>query len=163
MSPRMPGLSPIVVLSAAELAVHARPLLSASRTTLLGVTRTSANGTPRLKVSAWNASGRPVDLFCATDYPTAALRRSTTALHAAGALVIDELIRRWPTNAVPPSVGIITDGTGVAFSADHPSPLAHNWLAQQLGGGGRATTLLAFTPSSPWACLTAPVFNTRHH
>jgi hypothetical protein len=150
----LPGAPIAVVRIAERLALHARPVLAANQAILLNATITGRGDSASLTTSAWDARCLPAPLA-----PIAAgdpLGRSLAALEDAACVLLAELARRWPVNALPPAIGIFTDGGGVAFSSDNPSPLSPDWLARHQSGLCPTTALLPFAANSLWAHLVAP-------
>ena len=67
------------------------------------------------------------------------------------------LASRWPVNAAPPIIGVVTDGIGMAMSGGHPSALTSEWLIDHVAGRARIDMLLPFGTSAALAFL--PVAN----
>ena len=65
------------------------------------------------------------------------------------------LASRWPLNAAPPMIGVVTDGIGMAVSGGHPSALSSAWLIDHVAGRARIDMLLPFGTSA--ALLFQPV------
>ncbi len=82
------------------------------------------------------------------------LREARIALQDHGRALYRELARRWPANAVPPAIGVVTDGTGMAISSSHPSALSHAWLTEHLANIAPVCVLLPFRAQGPWALLS---------
>jgi hypothetical protein len=144
---------PLTIL-ARPVAASARPLLAASHAQLLSLTTTSEHATPVMM--CWNGPVAAVALQSAIDLQDPGVARHIAAFAACGQRLLVELARRWPSYAVPPAIGIVTDGGGVVFSADHPSPLSPDWLARHQAGLCVPTKLLPFSGASAWSLLTAP-------
>lgn len=66
------------------------------------------------------------------------------------------LADRWPPRAIPSGLGFVTDGTGVGFSSDDPSPLAPGWLSRHLEGRSSLVVVLPFARDGAWSRLTSP-------
>ncbi len=157
----LPGMNPSLVRIATRLARHAGPLLLANQALLLSMTADTQDNRARLSTCFW-------DTRCTLALPRSmlrdrALQRHLAALETAAHLLLEDLIGRWPANAIPPALGILTDGGGVAFSSDHPSPLSPDWLAHHQAGLCPTTTLLPFNPNSAWMRLMAPTTVTGLH
>ncbi|WP_033921448.1 hypothetical protein [Sphingomonas sp. 37zxx] len=146
---------------ARPIAEQARPLLSASRSLLLSITVVHADD--QAITMCWNGDIHPVPLEQALEKDSSVLQRSRRLIEAAGRDVLTELSLRWPVNAAPPAMGIVTDGGGVVFSSHHPSPLSPNWLAMHQAGLCAPMILLDFSPEGAWARLTEPMSNTIRH
>ena len=152
--PTLPGMDASLERIATRLARHARPLLLANHALLLTITCSTQDDRARLSTHFWDA--RCALALIPPMAGSGALQRQVAALEAAASVLLANLICRWPANAVPPIVGIYTDGGGIAFSSDHPSPLSLNWLAKHQAGLCTTTTLLPFNPNGGWLRLTAP-------
>ena len=68
------------------------------------------------------------------------------AILDAADILFDELELRWPDYAPPTRMGLITDGASLAFSPDHPWPLAPDWLLR-CQREANMTDLLRSTPA----------------
>lgn len=151
--------------TARALAGHAAAVLLSNRSALLTLTLTFATTTgtdrSRLDIACWSglttvsSPWLPLSGEGGRDDPV------LTALERSGRRLIADLLPRWPANTRPPAIGIVTDGHGVAFSPDHPSPIGTGWLGWHLGGACATTTLLPFAPTSCWTGLIAPVESQR--
>lgn len=157
----LPGMGLSLARVAARFARHARPLLRANDAFLLTMTtETQYDGAP-LWTGFWDARCTLAPLPAITGGRTAP--DNLAALESAAAILLADVICRWPTNAVPPVVGIFTDGGGVAFSSDHPSPLSPDWLALHRAGLCPTTTLLPFRPTSAWSRFVTPISDAWIH
>ena len=81
----------------------------------------------------------------------------------AAALVLGELLLRWPANAAPLELGVVSDGAGVAFSAEHPSPLAPQWVVRHIECRAPIVTILPFAATSGWTRLAARAGSSSIH
>ena len=156
----LPGETAALVDVARAIAAHAGPVLSSNGSTLLTLSATTPAGADpgRIDLACWDgrttvsAPWTPLPIGGGLDDPALA---ALAALERSGRLLLAGLLPRWPANARPPSIGVVTDGHGVAFSPDHPSPGSAGWLGWHLGGACAVTTLLPFALTSRWARLTA--------
>ncbi|WP_277969547.1 hypothetical protein [Sphingomonas echinoides] len=146
---------------AAVVAFHARPLLRANRAILLNTTTSTEDHARRLTTRLWMIDGTLAQAHLADRRDP--LRRSLAAMQTGAKVLLGEMIRRWPAYAVPPIVGIFTDGGGVAFSSEHPSPLSPDWLTRHQSGTCPTTTFLPFAPDGAWSRLIGPVANNFVH
>ena len=149
-----------MVRIAEGFAANAGPLLMASQSMLLTLTMTIDPNGPTSTVHYWNSHGHLLPLVSTVDN---ALRHSLIAFEQSGRTLLGDLLQRWPVNARPPALGIVTDGSGVAFSSDHPSPMHADWLAMHMGGRRTTINLLPFSSNSYWARLIAPIRSQRIH
>jgi hypothetical protein len=135
---------------AEEAARRAAPLVSPGRLPLLGITA-SLDG--RLRLSWWNPRfERVAEIVAGTDsFSPAATTEG--AVQRAGLALIAHLSGRWPPQAVPRALGVVTDGTGLAFSPQHPSPLAPGWLLRHGMAGAHALAILPFASEAPLLAL----------
>lgn len=147
---------------AGPVAVHARPLLTAAPALLLSLTVMPASpGRP--VVMGWHSSAVPFALCTILDLDAAEVCLRLTAFEESGARLVDCLVRCWPSNALPPAVGIVTDGIGVVFSPDHPSPMSPAWLMRHQTDQCPTAVLLPFSSSSAWTRLTSRPIDARVH
>lgn len=143
---------------AEHVALAARPLLSCDRTMFLGIVREGA----ALRLFWWRQDLTPRGQWLATpgakdmarDGANRAGNPSMGIENAAHAL-LDWLSGRWPVGAEPAALGIITDGSGVAFSPDHPSPLEPGWLLRHACGADRLREIVPLSPHGPCALFVA--------
>ena len=161
VSRRMPDLERALGSIAATVAIHARTVLHTNDAILLGLTASTQNPAAALSPSLWDAQCGCREIRSPIGPGAAA--PSWAALETAARRVLVELIRRWPANALPPALGLFTDGSGVAFSSDHPSPLAPGWLARHQAGSCPTTILHPFGPNAAWTLLMAPSTGGRPH
>jgi hypothetical protein len=158
----LPGIAPALAASARDMARLAIPLLSASHAVLLSVTVATKDGSASPATLSWD--GRcPASTLLPGIAPDDVLLSTLRAFETSGRILLTELIRRWPPNALPTAIGIVTDGSGVAFSADHPAPLSHAWLTRHLTGMYPMTTLTPFSPCGIWGRLTASATSSAIH
>ncbi|AJP74445.1 hypothetical protein TS85_11185 [Sphingomonas hengshuiensis] len=92
--------------------------------------------------------------YCPEDSDEGALQDVATAL-------LVYLSGRWPSP--PAGLGVITDGTGVAFAPDHPAPSAPGWLERQASGQSQLLTIVPLDPTGPCALLCGATMATRLH
>lgn len=135
---------------AQDVARLAQPLLPAGGDLILGIEAT-ADG--QIHLLWWRqrdfkriavVSATP-GAFCPEDSDEGALQEAAAAL-------LDYLAGRWPTR--PEGLGVITDGTGVAFAPDHPAPSAEGWLLRYATGGGTLAMILELDPAGPCGLLS---------
>jgi hypothetical protein len=153
--PRIDGVAHAV-------ARHARPLLRAGRAQLLSLTIPCDRRSPPVAM-CWAGASQPVALRATLALGDVAVRDTLLRFEGAGRRLLVMLIRRWPANAAPPMIGIVTDGGGVLFSSDHPSPLRPDWLALHQAGLCAPTALRAFSEAGGWARMTGRVADQRLH
>ncbi len=157
-----PRLEVPLAEAAARVALSARPLLAASSGELLTLTA-PIRPVGTLATMFWNGQSPLLPLHPVIALLDDSMQQALGLFENAGRQLLEELVRRWPANALPPAIGVVTDGTGVGFSSDHPSPMWPDWLALHLSGACAAISLLPFSPVGAWARLTAPVSNRRLH
>ncbi len=94
------------------------------------------------------------EAFCSEDSDEGAMQEAALAL-------IEYLAGRWP--ATPLGLGVITDGTGIAFAPDHPLPSAPGWFVRHAAGEATLAMILALDPEGPCALLAGrPEHRTLH-
>ncbi len=134
---------------AQDVARLAQPLLPVGSDLFLGLEAT-ADG--QIHLVWWRSqdfkrvatiSAAP-DAFCPEDSDEGALQDAAAAL-------LDYLAGRWPTP--PAALGVITDGAGVAFAPDHPSPSADSWLLRHATGESTLAMILDLDPAGPCGLL----------
>lgn len=153
----LPAPDPALARHAADLAELGAWLLASCDAPLLCVALDpDRRRTPR-SVVPWGRSLTPSEDFARLfQTPSHPCRSVVTGLERTADALFRLLVPRWPPFAPPRGLGVITDGTGVAFSPDDPCPLAPGWLARQMRGGGSLTVILPFAPHGCWAALTCP-------
>ncbi|UYY59712.1 hypothetical protein [Sphingomonas sp. S2-65] len=85
--------------------------------------------------------------FCPEDTEEGALQEAAFEL-------LEYLSGRWPNP--PQTLGVITDGTGIAFAPDHPQPSAPGWLVRQAGGPAPLLAIVPLAPQGACALLAKP-------
>lgn len=70
--------------------------------------------------------------------------------------VLERMRQRWPLGMAPTSIGLITDGTGVAIAPEDPWPLAPGWLDRRIARPGSLVALRRFDPAGNWALISHP-------
>lgn len=83
------------------------------------------------------------------------------ALQDAASACLTYLAGRWPSP--PRRLGVITDGTGVAFSPARPAVAEPGWLLDHAGGLATLTTILPLDGEGPCALLCTPVEAASYH
>ena len=138
----------------------ARPLLPPRGDLFLSI---AATADEVLRLSWWR---RDLTACAELSAPSAGFCDEVSAegqLQRAGAELLDYLSGRWPDNATPDGIGVITDGFGVAFSPKHPSPLVDNWLFRHAAGECGIVTILPLAVSGPCSLLHHPVASACIH
>lgn len=138
-----------LALRLARCAAHAIEI--GGRTALIGVT--VDRGILRLtwwndRMLVWGDLAAPPSAFCPANSIEGALQR-------AGAAMLDYFAGRWPDGASPMSLGVVTDGVGVAFSPNYPAPCVPGWLELHGRGAARALTILPFRYDSTFVHVEA--------
>lgn len=146
---------------AARVADCAHPLIVATGTsTLMGVT---AEPDGALRITWWNEQMAVYAELTAKKQAWCAAASAEGALQRSGAALLDYLAGRWPPEARPPSLGIVTDGVGIAFSPCHPSPCVAGWLQRHGAGEARPLAILPFAVSGAGMLLAADPFTGTVH
>ncbi len=148
----LPHIEPQLTAAARQLTAHARPVLAASHAWLLSLTVSTR--TPGAPVAmGWTDMGQPIGLRPLLADKARLVQESLAEFEVAGERLLAHLAQRWPVNAVPPAIGVVTDGEGVFFSSDYPSPLHPDWLALHQAGLCVPAMVLAFPIGGNWAQL----------
>ncbi len=146
---------------AIPIATHAQDLLRVSPAIFLSLTMVRGQISP--VTMCWIGPPEPVAAQSVLDVAQPDIVASLAGFQNAGRRLIAELARRWPRYAVPPAIGVVTDGSGVVFSSEHPSPLIPGWLALHQLGFCVPTVILEFSSHGAWEKLTAPIPRHRIH
>ncbi len=85
----------------------------------------------------------------------APLRHARTCERLARQL-LERMRQRWPLGMAPTSIGLITDGTGIAIAPEDPWPLAPGWLDRRIARPGSLVALRRFDPAGNWALISHP-------
>jgi hypothetical protein len=134
-----------------EMLVPARALLARLALPLLTVWRAHNEAADVVRLSVWTnmlTPGEEVDRGWNSDWP------ELGAIRAAGAEALRQISCRWPPYALPPVIGLVTDGTGLAASGEHPSGLSQQWLLDHIGRGSPASIILPFDTNGVWALIS---------
>ena len=143
---------------AAEAARCARPLLPEGSGLFLSL---ETDATEELRLIWWRRDFRQVARIAATPEGFCPEDSYEGALQEAAAELLAYLSGRWPTT--PADYGVITDGIGVAFAPNHPSPSVEGWLLQQASGRSGLLAILPLDPTGPCALLAATDCGTLLH
>jgi len=126
-------------------------LLASSSAVLLAITLRADQRDPAMPVMLWGANRLPdADLASALAAPTYRFGAVLKAAERAADRLLLALSPRWPAATPPSRLGIVTDGTGVGFCPDDPSPLASGWMTRQQRDAHRLTCLLPFATNAVW-------------
>lgn len=79
-----------------------------------------------------------------------------------GPAVCSLVARGWPAYGMPPIVGVVTDGRGLAVSGAHPCGLTPEWLIDHLSGRARVDNILPFGKSAAIMMHPATSVARRH-
>ncbi|NYT42141.1 hypothetical protein HZY97_15325 [Sphingomonas sp. R-74633] len=135
---------------AQDVARLAQPLLPAGSDLILGLEATTDG---QIHLLWWRQrdfkriatiSATP-EAFCPADSDEGAMQEAAAAL-------LDYLAGRWPSP--PEALGVVTDGTGVAFAPDHPAPSAAGWLLRHATGESTLAMILDLDPIASCGLLT---------
>lgn len=142
--------------SAARDAVRlASVALSSTDSVLLGLVAERLVPQVRVTLISWN-----FELARGAGTLSALPPSARKELLEVGATLIGELARRWPANAVPTGLGVVTDGQNLLFSAQQPSPLSPSWFEPPTLN--RALSILPMRQDGILAHLVRPASGTRH-
>jgi hypothetical protein len=140
----------------AELIYAARAVIADMGCTLLLIERTVRLGRTSIRIDAVHADGSRAKGIA---------RCGDTAMrevcHAANA-TLRQLAAMLPVGSGN-AVGLMTDGTGAAFSPDHVSAVRGDWFSAVLSGDAFCIDLARFDPAGRWGQLVAQHHGGRAH
>jgi hypothetical protein len=143
-------------IATADLIASARAVIAASGCTMLLIERTVRAG----KV------GIRIDMIAADGGRTRGIARSgDPAMHAVchtANATLRQLATMLPEGRRD-RVGLMTDGTGAAFSPDQLSVMEADWLGAVLSGAALCVDIAPFADDGRWAQLSAPQHGGRAH
>lgn len=130
----------------------ARPVIAAAGGRVLLSVTAEADGQLRLlwwddRLNVFADVAARSDAFCPADSAEGALQR-------AGAALLRSLATRWPTEAQPAAIGVVTDGVGVVVSPNDPSPSSPGWLQRHSLGNRPPVPIIPLDPLGPGGWLT---------
>jgi hypothetical protein len=150
--PTIAGREPDLLRAARRMLAPAAALLARLEAPLLTVSRGRADRGGKVRLSVWTRLLEPgADAGADADWPEMA------ALREAGGEALRQVSLRWPAYALPPVIGLVTDGVGLAVSGDHPSGLSRNWLLDQIERRSAASIIIPFGASGVWSLLASDV------
>lgn len=114
------------------------------------VTIAALRGEPSIQIFSWTDRLEPGP---ALDMSEAAFWPETETLFEAGSDALRAVARRWPGYALPPAIGLVSDGTGLAVSGENPSGLTARWLLDQIEFASPASIIVPFDPQGVWSLL----------
>lgn len=141
--PLMPFIEPGLDEVVREFCHNARHWLEQSGH-LIAVWGTGANGNFG---SSWDRWLKRHDIAPA---------RSARPAERLAAQLLDRVRHRWPLGTAPHSIGLLSDGTGVALAPEDPWPLAPGWLDRRIARPGSLVALRRFDPAGNWALISHP-------
>ncbi|PVX30254.1 hypothetical protein [Sphingomonas pokkalii] len=137
---------------AEEVARCAQPLLPAESKLFLGLQQDDRGS---LRLIWWRAEDfRAVAEIESTPEGFCPEDSDEGILQDAAAACLTYLAGRWPSP--PRRLGMITDGTGVAFSPARPAVAEPGWLLAHAGGDAPLTAIVPLDPRGPCALLCTP-------
>ncbi|MGN6374395.1 MAG: hypothetical protein ACTHMG_02455 [Sphingomonas sp.] len=90
------------------------------------------------------------------DHAMCGAERVERLLIQSARLLTSRLTERWPAGVGPSRLGVVTDGTGVAFAPEDPWPMAAGWLDRRRRSRAGLVALQRFDVAGGWALLTLP-------
>lgn len=142
---------PALIQAGRELLAPARALLARHRSPLLTLCQARGDAAQMVRLFAWTDRLEPGEEIVAEGDPAKAAQ---AAIRSAGARALRQVALRWPPYARPPVIGLVTDGTGLAISGEHPCGLSSQWLIDQLERGAPASVIIPFDENGVWALLS---------
>ena len=140
---------PDLLRAGRAMIVPARQLLRRIRAPLLTIA--TFRGDPAVRLFPWTQSLEP---GAALDMREAAFWPEMEALVEAGFEALRQVALRWPGYALPPVIGLVTDGSGLAVSGENPSGLTTRWLLDQIEFASPASIIIPFAPDGLWSLLS---------
>lgn len=128
---------------------HAARLLTRIGAPLLTVA--TFRGDAAIRLIPWSPGLTP---GTALDMSEAAFWPEVELLVDTGSEALRQIALRWPGYALPPAIGLITDGTGLAASGDDPSGLSADWLLDPIRSSSPPSILVPFAPTGIWSLLS---------
>lgn len=104
----------------------------------------------KLRLRSWDQD------LCVTDLRLDPDRRRDRDIQRTATIMLDLLRARWPAQAQPARIGILSDGTGVALVPEDPWPLDPGWIDRRLADPRGLVALKRFAPDGGLALLRAP-------
>ena len=149
---RMPATSPFSTMLTSEqinaVRTCATRLLARMKASYLSCELVSNDEDERLQLRFFDAFFQPLHVTTrGTDRDASGLRYELEQL-------LELLLESWPPNAHPVRLGVMTDGSGMCFCPELPSPAGEGWAGRVLSGEVRSLHLLPFARTSPWSLLT---------
>ncbi|QIG79660.1 hypothetical protein [Stakelama tenebrarum] len=135
---------------ARRVAGSAATLLAPDPRLLLGAARAGET----LRLGWWSDRFELVARIDASREDFSPVGSGEGALQRSSAALIDWLAGRWPPEAAPATLGIITDGTGVAFAPERPDPFAPGWFGEMAGCRFALREIRPVAGTGPAALLT---------
>jgi len=152
----LPNPGPALAVCAHDLVELGAWMLAANGASLLTVTLCAEQRDAAMPIVLWNAELTPdAAASRAILAPTYRFRAVAKAVETAADALFAVLRPRWPAAAPPAGLGVMTDGTGLGFCPDDPSPLAPGWVGRQLRDPARLTCLLPFGADGAWPMMTS--------
>ena len=140
---------PDLLRSGRAMIVPAGQLLRRIRAPLLTIA--TFRGDPAVRLFPWTRTLGPGD---ALDLSEAAFWPEIEPLVEAGSEALRQVALRWPGYALPPVIGLVTDGSGLAVSGENPSGLTSRWLLDQIEFAAPASIIIPFASNGLWSLLS---------
>jgi hypothetical protein len=140
----------------AEMISAARAVIAHLECTLLLIERTVRAGQISIRIDAIHADGSRAKGVTRSDDP--AMRKLCYAAN----VTLQRLAVMLPVHSGD-AIGLMTDGTGAAFSPDHVSSISGDWLGAVLTGAALCIDLARFDAASRWAQLVMSHDGNRAH
>lgn len=147
----LPKPSKDMIAAASRALPMAQIVLGCLKRQLLTVACDHTLAPPQMSVAVWMDQGHDLIIqpVGEEDSREPGFRGALIMLQAEMQDVCMQLRHRWPMNARPPVVGVVTDGKGLAISSGHPSGLSPEWLTEHFTGQSLVTAIVPFGPDGP--------------
>lgn len=149
-APAMPAIA------TADLIAGTRAMIAAHGCTMLLIERTVRAGKVAIRIDTIAADGSRSRGIARSGDPAmhAVCHAANAALRQLATMLPEESRHR---------VGLMTDGTGVAFSPDQLSVTEADWVGAVLSGAALCVDIAPFAGDGCWARLSAPQHDGRTH
>ena len=152
-----------LLVTAREALAPAALLLAHCRAPLLTIAGRRGDGGSEVRIILWTDGFEVGEALSGRKLSSRALRDARGRLRACGTELYNHLSRRWPPQAVPPVIGVITDGTGMAVCSGHPAALSDACLLDHAARVSPASVLIPFRANGPWALVEGAWGRERSH
>ena len=160
---RASGPESALLAVARNMLAPAALLLGHYRAPFLTVAARHCGGTTRTRIVLWTDAFEIGQALTRKQLVKPGHKEAAETLRASGAPLYTHLSQRWPPNAVPPTIGVITEGAGMAVFSGHPSALSPACLLDHAARLSPGSVLIPFRANGPWALVAAAIGAQQPH